>query len=475
MHCLGFPFLAALSEIERSSPEELSRLDEGQVRKALAFQFSSGSQEPHWYRCILDSDPGIVADVTIQSGKAELRGGGKVTGLFALAHRESHAQVAKHASLPLLRAFPTRCKLNQIENLKHLLWAALQYADGSALQELIELKLSRRSMNDGQRVRWLAGGVIVAPRRYKALLVDFAQGNKRRISHLAEFFCFQDPIQFSLDDLGVPVLELLIRLVGSYVGPDQRWGGDADGDEGELVGPEMEAASLVYRLIQLLAGSPTKESSDALGGLLHEPTLSGWHDELSQAQDAQRVIRRDAGYRQPDIEQVCQTLDGATPANAADLAALLMDRLQELALQIRTGNTDDWRQYWNEPHGQSPTPKHEDHCRDALLSALLQRLPQTVDAQPEGQYAKDTRADIRVSCRDFQVPVEAKKNGHRDLWSAPRNQLIAKYTSDPATGGYGIYLVFWFGKEGHPTAALRRPAADYRRGTASCETTCKPP
>ena len=27
-----------------------------------------------------------------------------------------------------------------------------------------------------------------------------------------------------------------------------------------------------------------------------------------------------------------------------------------------------------------------------------------------------------------------------------RDQLIAKYTSDPATGGYGIYLVLWFGE-----------------------------
>ena len=27
-----------------------------------------------------------------------------------------------------------------------------------------------------------------------------------------------------------------------------------------------------------------------------------------------------------------------------------------------------------------------------------------------------------------------------------KNQLIKQYTSDPATSGYGIYLVFWFGK-----------------------------
>ncbi len=445
-HYLGFPFLAALSEFERSSPEELCRLDEGQMRKALAFHFSlSSSIEPNWYQRLLDSEPGIVAHVMILSGKVELRGGRKLTGLFALAHRENHAQVARHASMPLLRAFPTRCKLHQIENLKHLLWAALQHADRSALQELIGMKLSRKSMNDAQRVRWLALGVIVSPARYKALLSDFAEGNERRISNLAEFFSFQDPIRFSFDDLGIPVLELLIRLVGTCVGPDQRRVGNADDDEGGFVGPEMEAAWLVYGQIQRLAASPTKESSHALCRLVADPELTNWHEELSRAQDAQRVICRDAGYRHLSIKQVCQTLNGGTPANAADLAALMVDRFDEIAERVSTNNANYWRPYWNEDESQRPTtPKHENSCRDALLQDLRRYFS---NAEPEIQYVNNKRADIRVAYGDFQVPLEIKKNSHPDLWSAPRNQLIPKYTTDPETDGYGIYLVFWFGKE----------------------------
>ena len=44
------------------------------------------------------------------------------------------------------------------------------------------------------------------------------------------------------------------------------------------------------------------------------------------------------------------------------------------------------------------------------------------------------------------MPIEIKKNSHRELWRAIQNQLIAQYTIDPATGGHGIYLVFWFGR-----------------------------
>ena len=126
-----------------------------------------------------------------------------------------------------------------------------------------------------------------------------------------------------------------------------------------------------------------------------------------------------------------------------------MDRLEEITLRIRKANTDDWRQYWNEDsYGRPVKPKHENHCRDALLSDLRLLLPSDVDAQPEGQYANDRRSDIRVAhASAFHVPVEIKKNGHPDLWSGMHDQLIEGYASDPETGGFGIYLVFWFGRE----------------------------
>ena len=46
--------------------------------------------------------------------------------------------------------------------------------------------------------------------------------------------------------------------------------------------------------------------------------------------------------------------------------------------------------------------------------------------------------------------MEIKKSSSRDLWRAIRNQLIAKYARDPGAGGYGIYLVFWFGNDPEP-------------------------
>ena len=139
-----------------------------------------------------------------------------------------------------------------------------------------------------------------------------------------------------------------------------------------------------------------------------------------------------------------------------------MDRLNEISVRIRNGNTDDWKQYWNEDSRGRPTaPKHEESCRDAILSDLQLYLPNGINAAlPEGHYADDKRSDMRIAYLDFHVPVEIKKNSHPGLWSAIRSQLIDSYVREPSTDGYGIYLVFWFGKDcTQPSPVGKLPAS----------------
>ncbi len=336
--------------------------------------------------------------------------------LWQLAHDAAYAEVARLATLPLLRAFPTRCKSKQLESLKNLLWAAITHIGRSLLQKLIDKKLSLKSMNGIQRVYWLIAGAIVFPKSYQDRLKDFVHGREIRIHHLVTFLSNDDPVRFSLDELEISIQELLVRLIGSYAGPMKKEG---------FVTSGMRASDLVRRLVQCLATSPTATASDALNSLLADPSLSLWHSQLSWARDSQLVIRRDVHYRHPDVAQVCKTLNGGTPANPDDLAALVVDRLHEIAAQIRDGNTDDWKKYWNvDSHGRPTDPRPENNCRDTLLDDLRHRRPDEVDVQPEGQYADDRRSDIRIACRNFQVPVEIKKDSHRDVWSALQNQLI---------------------------------------------------
>ena len=344
-----------------------------------------------------------------------------------------------HCSGPFRSAAPR----GRWAGMRYLLWSAIQHGDLDSFRSLIEKKLSRKSMDAGQRASWLMAGLIVSPETWLWALNEFAEGRERRVRHVAEFLNYHPSLSFPIDKLETQALRLLIRLVGRVYAPS------ASG----IVTPAMEASDRVGWMIQRLAELPTEEAGAALQVLAMETELPRWRPYLLRARDDQRAVRRDAAYRHPDVGQICRTLDDGPPANPADLAALLADRLGELGDRIRNGNTDDWRQYWNLDSRCGPRePRHEESCRDALLSDLRQCLRGEVDAQPEGHYANDKRADIRVSCRNFQIPVEIKKNSHAKLWSALRDQLIAQYTRDPATDRYGIYLVLWFGEvDGHRT------------------------
>ena len=170
VHPLSLPFLAGMYEMDRADHEDVERLSQLQMRQALAFNYCTPTGpdgDPPWYLRWLDSRPELVADVLVQCAVPAIRGGKKyVPELYQLVHHESYARVAAHASPRLLASFPLRCSLRQLEALDGLLWAALQHADRPALQALMEQKLSRKSLNLAQRIRWLAAGTIMAAGTY---------------------------------------------------------------------------------------------------------------------------------------------------------------------------------------------------------------------------------------------------------------------------------------------------------------------
>ena len=463
VHSLGLPFLAGLAEVERTTPQDSSRWDETRIRRALLFYYLSDvdNYEPGWYLQLLESRPEIVADLQARFAVSGFRNGREnISKLRELARESNHARVACITSLRLLRSFPSQCNLNHLRNLDYLLWAALKHADREALGGLVAKKLGMKSLNVAQRARWLATGLIVHPAIYRDRLEAFARGSEVRVRHLAAFLSLGGPRLFLLSELEIPELELLVRLVGSYFEP-------ALSLEFAVSTPEKQFSDLVYDLIEHLAA---KGAGDALDRLQADPIPKRSHYILARMSEVHRTTCNDVDYRHPDVTQVCRTFSNEAPANAADLAALLVDRLSEVPEKTRTDNTDCWRRYWNEDlHGQPLGPKHEDSCRDILLSDLRGLLPKGVDARPEGRYVDDNRADIVVSYGDFRVPVEIKKNGSRDLLGSVRNQSIALYTRDPATNGYGIYLVLWFGKEYSNTPPSGRRPRDFQELRESIE------
>ncbi len=453
---LARPVLVSLDLLDRDAPDRLDALPQAQKRKALAIHYCvpHGTSTPRWHDRWLRDDPDLVLGVLYQCAVADVRAGKDTpSGLNELDGADGHDGQVHDVRLRLLEAFPTRSSNEQLPLLDRLLTKALDHPDHTPLLALAERKQASTSMPIGQRVRWWATcALIVQGPRLQQLKTDVAD-SEVRVRHLATFLRSvwdrHDRRSSILADIEDPAaLRELIEILGRWYPAPQYGSG--------FVTLEMEMSDLIARLIGQLGSQPSNEVQQALTDLLKDPALDGWHPHLTQALEDQRIIHRDASYSHPSIGQVQDTLNDGPPANAADLAALLEDRLTDICEDLRGSNSDLWRQFWNEDrHGRLTRSKHEDSCRDALLTNLQRRLPDDVDAVREGSYAADTRSDIRANCLGFNVPIEIKKDSHPDLWKAMHDQLMAQYTTDPATDGYGIYLVLWFADSDKP--ATRHP------------------
>ncbi len=463
-HLLGRAWLAGMIENARLCPDFVLGLGNGQLRKALAFYLTGNSgDEAAWFGQLLEHRPGAIAKTLIHYVSVMLdRKSRNIKAvrhlLYKLAFETRYGPVARQAMPAMLKSFPARCNAGQIELLHAMLVSAVDCLDREALRAQIEDKLCLSSMNASQRICWLIAGLVIAPEFFEKRVEEFLGGNESRARHLAEFLSFERQDWFPLKDLPVSAVRLLVEILGRYFAPyftkGCAWRTSA-----------MFAADMIREMITFLASDASLEAAEALIALSENEHLEKWRSRILDAQFKQRTLRREACFRHPDTAQVVSTLKNSSPANAGDLAALIFDILLDMAQLIQDGNTDDYNQFWNEArNGLSATPKHENLCRDALLSDLKQRLaPLGVEAQPGGHYAQDKRADIRVSFGGSDgpaIPVEIKKNSHPDLWKAIRKQLSELYARDDRAGGYGIYVVFWFGfnNEIPLSPAGRRPA-----------------
>ena len=135
-----------------------------------------------------------------------------------------------------------------------------------------------------------------------------------------------------------------------YISPLHRW-----------ITQRSLAAQETQQLSQLQQQNKQLRSHIAL---LHNPALGSWDYMIRSALNTVRVARRSASLAPLKPREASQIISNDAPANAGDLSAIVVGHLRDLALKIRNGATNDYKQYWNL---ESDTPKIENECRDALL------------------------------------------------------------------------------------------------------------
>lgn len=438
-YSVSWPCLIGMELRWQQRASLVDELSDDCLCRMIAFRLTYGADKtPEWFTYLVRARPSLVSDVLIEYAGATLKVRQDfVSGVYPLAHDPEYRGVAELAAPPLLAAFPVRAKSTQLSNLENLLKAALRYAvEGFA--ELIDKKLTVKGMDVAQKVYWLTAAMLLDPPKYETLLWQYIGKNWIRANHLCAFL--DDRYNGISNDyaLSTGTLGKLIELLS----PHAEFGLMS----GVVTGP-MQRGESIRGMVTRLGAQATKEAAQEIERLLALPALSKLKHSLENARHQLRLKQREGDFRFPPLSSVAQILTNREPANSADLAALAVEYLDQIAVAIRHDNDDGFRAFWN-IENKKPTGKREENiCRDALLARLRASFaPFGVDCQPEADYANDKRADIRLSYRnEFEVPIEIKRDDNRTLWKSLRDQLMGQYSVSPKTSGYGIYLVLWFG------------------------------
>ena len=438
---LGYIVLAGLDIMAARSEDQLMTLTDATLEPALAFHHVMlAGDKRAWVDRVYRDRPEVAARALEKYYRPCIQKGlSHIPGFEGLFFNKGMAEVSRILAVPLLQEFPSPA----VETLKILLQAAMRHGKRDEFIRVAEnaLRTIRDEASGLLKLLWAAAAYLVQPDKFATTLSRVVGRDDKRALTVIDFFRpfigEEGKLTITLSPSALGKLTAILgRALGLAIEPSSR-------REGRLLRSEVEE---LRDLILLIAEDTTKESTTVLASLKRNPDLKVLRGYILKAIDTQATKSRETEFRYLGVKQVVGTLDGGSPANAADLQALVSEHLRSIGDEIDRGSTDAYRAFWNYPRNMTPTPKLEEECRDRVLEWLRPKLrPQRVTVEREGSYAGGTSGDIKAIFGDVNIPVEAKRHFHRELWTAPTEQLKKLYMQDPGTKGRGIYLVLWYG------------------------------
>lgn len=445
VHFLRNPCLIGMELRWRRGESCIDALSDNTLRRMFAFRLTYDTNTtPEWFTHFVKERPALLAEVLIEYARTTMKTGRDfVSSISPLADDPNYRNVAQTAVPSLLGCFPVRAGSGQIAHLVYLLKAAL-HNSVEQLAAIIEKKLVAKGMDVAQKVYWLTTAMLLDPPKHEPALWQYLDKSWSRANHLCAFLGGRD-VGLSNDyPLSARTIGKLIELLTPHAELEQRSSG--------FVNDSMRRGDTVRVMITRLGSLATEDAAQEIKRLLALPTLSKLKHSLDNARHQLKLRQREAAFHFPPVSDVARILANREPTSTADLTALTLDHLDDIAHEIRHDNDDGVRTFWN-IENKKPTGKREENlCRDNLLTRLRMHLTSfAIDCQPEGDYANDKRADIRLSYRnEFELPIEIKRDDNRYLWTALRSQLIEQYTISPKAADHGVYLILWFGNNDLP-------------------------
>lgn len=345
------------------------------------------------------------------------------------------------------------------------MWPALSVITDEVARSVVAFETAEEvAAKRATREVWIAFGFLTEPDRYtKDIEAMHGEEAEEMVWALARVGSIDSHPGVRFSEFSIDQLEFVIAFTaGMYP--------RAEHPSGTTIGSRhpWNASEIVANALSALSASTDDAAHTALQRLAVHPALESYASQVRHLLAQQRMRRIDAAHALPDWRSAAQTLLNRAPATAQDLHALVRHHVEAIRQQIAHDNADAYKRFWNEnAHGRVTSPKSENSARDVLIELLRPRLqPLGLRAEPEGDMARDRRADIVVFGRDIKCPIELKRDHHPDVWTAAEHQLDRFYARDPQASGFGLYGVFWYGEArdrsvtSPPTGIARPRSAD---------------
>jgi hypothetical protein len=436
--------------LQRDS-QAFEHLPDELLAKALMAQFCYGEAQPQdWWKNLLAHRSGIFATTFAQYIKAHFKAKQSPSfGLYQLAYEDSWSSVAQRITEELLESIPVKVTQQCLYDIAYLLRAGLTALPKESMLDMCANKVRKRSMDEPQRIYWLATALILDEKTHLAPLEKVLEGREIMVRH---FIDFMSPRRRAMPaSLSPRSMTRLIKVCSRYAQPD--WGGQSSSVM-VTVTKAMEAGDLLRQWLIDMSQDIGEEARAELDGLNQQLRGTPWSSEINYRLELQRKMWREAEYSALKPNELDAILSNSSPQNHADFNAIAAQTLEDLIRDIEDGALDSWEMFWNTKPNHEP--KLENECTKILAALWQEKLKRYgVTLNHEQHLKNDNRADLWLIRGDMRIPIEAKRQNNKQLWTALQDQLIKKYTIDPRTQGFGFYLVFWFGSDNIPTYTIK--------------------
>ena len=203
-----------------------------------------------------------------------------------------------------------------------------------------------------------------------------------------------------------------------------------------------DATDFIGGCLNALAADVSREATLALTSMVQVDF--GYGKRIKSSIADQRRARANAEWKAHNVLELAKLVTDGPPIDHADLQQEVLAALDVVQDKIRSSSEDVWRNFY----ANLETLEHqkEDWCSDQLVT-LLNQSNRGIVFEREKHFGDNREGDISCTSKGMVVAVECKGQWHRDLWTAYEGQLAQQQAADWRAGGYGIYVVYWFGEK----------------------------